>query len=64
MKNSPYSNPHPGCHPVSGLPLFDWRQAIVHRPVTRAGLHLTRRYRVHPAIADVIAVHAGLGEAR
>jgi hypothetical protein len=30
------------------------------RPSTRAGLHLTLRYRVHPAIADVIAGLAGL----
>jgi hypothetical protein len=33
----------------------------VRRPSTRAGLHLTRRYRVDPAIADVVAGLAGLG---
>ena len=31
------------------------------RPSTRAGLHLTRRYRIDPAIADVVAGLAGLG---
>jgi hypothetical protein len=41
--------------------LFSWRQAVVHAPATRAGLHLTRRYRVHPALADTIAGLAGLG---
>ena len=31
------------------------------RPSTRAGLHLTLRYRIHPAIADLVAGFAGLG---
>lgn len=49
-------------HTVSGLPLFDWRQAVVIQPpCTRAGIHLARRYRVHPSIADVVADLAGLG---
>ena len=42
-----------------GLPLFDWRAAVVHAPATRGGQHLTRRYRVDPAIADVMANLAG-----
>lgn len=33
----------------------------VRRPSTRAGLHLTLRYRVDPAIADIVAGFAGLG---
>jgi len=33
----------------------------VRRPCTPAGLHLTLRYRVDPAIADVVAGLAGLG---
>jgi hypothetical protein len=36
-----------------------WEPAC--RPSTAAGLHLTRRYRVDPAIADVVAGLAGLG---
>jgi hypothetical protein len=59
-----YSKPQPDSHQVSGLSLFDWRSAVVHQPATRAGLHLTRRYRIHPSIADVLAGLAGLGEAR
>jgi hypothetical protein len=42
--------------------LFFERQAVVHRPATRAGMHLMRRYRIHPAIADTLAVFAGLGQ--
>jgi hypothetical protein len=45
---------------VSQLPLFSWRVAVV-QPGTRAGLHLSRQYRVRPAIADLIASLAGLG---
>ena len=45
---------------VSHLPLFSWRVAVV-QPGTRAGLHLSRQYRVRPAIADLIAALAGLG---
>ena len=42
------------------------RPPIPHRPIdakpgTRAGLHLSRQYRVRPAIADLIAALAGLG---
>jgi hypothetical protein len=46
---------------IQGLPLFDWRAAIVHKPATHAGNFVTRRYRVHPAFADLIATLAGLG---
>ena len=42
------------------LPLFSWRVAVV-QPGTRAGLHLSRQYRVRTAIADLIAALAGLG---
>lgn len=44
----------------SGLPLFDFRVVVVHhKPATRGGLYLTRRYRIHPTIADTIASLAG-----
>jgi len=33
----------------------------VRRPSTAAGLHLMLRYRIDPAIADVVAGLAGLG---
>jgi len=46
---------------IQGLPLFDWRAAIVHKPATRAGNLVARRYRVHPAFADLVANLAGLG---
>jgi hypothetical protein len=49
---------------ISDLPLFDWRQSTGRRPSTRAGLHLTRRYRVRPEIADTIAGLAGVGVSR
>jgi hypothetical protein len=44
------------------------RPPIPHRPIdakpgTLAGLHLSRRYRVRPAIADLIAAIASLGSA-
>jgi hypothetical protein len=47
---------------VFHLPLFSWRVAVV-QPGTRAGLHLSRQYRVRPAIDDLIASLAGLGSA-
>ena len=46
---------------VSHLPLYSWRVAVV-QPGTRAGNFVARRYRVHPAVADLIAALAGLGE--
>ncbi len=45
---------------VSGLPLFSWRVVVV-QPATKAGQFVTRRYRVQPAFADLIASLAGLG---
>jgi len=38
------------------------RRAIRAKPCTRAGNFVARRYRVHPAFADLIAILAGLGE--
>jgi hypothetical protein len=55
-----YSDQPTFCHHFSGLPLFDWRPAV-NRPATHAGLLLSRRYRIHPAIADLVASLAGLG---
>lgn len=45
---------------VSNLPLFSWRVVMV-RPATRAGSFVARRYRVDPAVADLIANLAGIG---
>jgi len=44
-------------------PSRDARQVAVFRPRPRAELHLSRRYHVHPAIADTVATLAGLGSA-
>lgn len=46
--------------PVSDLPLFSWR-VVVLRPATPAGHFVCRRYRVHPAFADLVANLAGIG---
>ncbi|WP_157643121.1 hypothetical protein [Bradyrhizobium sp. WSM4349] len=45
---------------VSDLPLFSWRVTIL-QPSSPAGMFVSRRYRVHPAFADLIANLAGLG---
>ena len=37
------------------------RRAIRAKPCTRAGNFVARRYRVHPAFADLVANLAGLG---
>ncbi|MBB4362185.1 hypothetical protein GGD65_003210 [Bradyrhizobium sp. CIR18] len=55
-----YSKQRPQIQPVSDLPLFSWR-AAVRRPATPAGHFICRRYRVHPAVADLIANLAGIG---
>jgi hypothetical protein len=48
---------------IQGLPLFDWRAAVVHKPETRAGQYLRSRFPVPPGHADLIAALAGLGSA-
>ena len=58
-----HSKRPPKVHLISGLPLFDWRSAVVHQPVTRAGIHVRNRFPVRPEIADLIASLAGLGSA-
>lgn len=50
----------PKTQPVSDLPLFAWR-IVVLRPATQAGQFVARRYRIHPAFADLVANLAGLG---
>lgn len=45
----------------SGLPLFDFRVVVVHKPATRAGKYLCRRFPIPPGHADLIADLAGLG---
>jgi hypothetical protein len=50
---------------ASDLPLFNWRVVVVRpRPSTRAGNFVARRYRIDPAVADLYAGLAGLGEVR
>jgi hypothetical protein len=46
---------------ISSLPLFSWGPVVV-QPSTRAGQFVARRYRIDPALADVIATLAGLGQ--
>jgi hypothetical protein len=55
-----YSKRPPKTQPVSDLPLFSWR-ILVLRPTTPAGQFVSRRYRVHPAFADLVASLAGIG---
>ena len=55
-----YSKRQPKIQPVSDLPLFSWRVAAL-RPVTPAGHFVCRRYRIHPAFADLVASLAGIG---
>jgi hypothetical protein len=45
---------------VPDLPLFTWRVVVI-RPATPAGQFVARRYRVHPAFADLVATLAGIG---
>jgi hypothetical protein len=47
---------------VPDLPLFDRRIVVVRpSPSTIGGRFIARRYRVDPAVADLIAALAGLG---
>jgi hypothetical protein len=46
---------------LSGLPLFDWRTVVVHKPATRAGRYISSRFPIPPGHADLIAALAGLG---
>jgi hypothetical protein len=48
-------------HRISKPSRFDHRTAVVRKPATCAGLYLARRYRVDPAIADLLASFAGFG---
>jgi hypothetical protein len=41
--------------------LFSWQPAVVQHPLSRAGQHTMRRYRLAPHIAELIAALAGLG---
>jgi hypothetical protein len=43
---------------VFSLPIFSWWPVVV-RPSTHAGQFVARRYRVDPAVADLIARLAG-----
>lgn len=48
---------------LSGLPLFDWRAAIINKPTSRAGRYISSRFPVPAGHADLIAALAGLGSA-
>jgi hypothetical protein len=52
--------------PAFDLPLFDWQVAVVRPSAgTRGGLYVARKYGVNPALADLVAALAGIGnEAR
>ena len=54
------TNPLQKTQSISSLPLLLWRSVVV-KPSTRAGEFVARRYRIDPAIADVITDLAGLG---
>lgn len=56
-----YTNRAPECHQLFGLPLFDWRPAVVLQPATVAGRFVRSRFPVRPELADLIASLAGLG---
>lgn len=54
--------PHPlNCHPLSGLPLFDWRPAPVLNVAPIAARKLAQRYGITVPHAIVVARLAGLG---
>lgn len=46
---------------ISNLALDPWRTVVV-QPATPGGQFLMRRHRVYPAVADLIASLAGIGE--
>lgn len=56
-----HSNPLHANQGLSGLPLFDWRNAVVRKPATKAGQYLLSRYSLPPGHADLIAALAGIG---
>jgi hypothetical protein len=52
----------PARNKTNDLPdLFSWQPAVVRHPLSRAGLHVMRRYRLPPHTAEVIAALAGFG---
>jgi hypothetical protein len=50
-------------HRISKPSRFDHRTAVVRKPATLAGQHISRKFRVPSAIADLIANLAGFGSA-
>jgi hypothetical protein len=48
--------------PASDLPPFD-RRIVIVQPNTQAGRFIARRYRLSPAVADLVANLAGIGTA-
>jgi hypothetical protein len=55
--------PYPAKIQPTQHPPREERWGAVTRPGTRTRLHLSRQYRVRPAMADLIAALAGLGSA-
>jgi hypothetical protein len=49
------------CHPISGLPLFDWRPSPVLNAQPFAARKLAKRYGITIAHAVIVARLAGLG---
>jgi hypothetical protein len=55
-----YNTSDPNFQPASGLHLVDSVSAVARRPSTAAGKYIQHRYRVCTALADLIAMMAGL----
>jgi hypothetical protein len=60
MNKKTYNDFFNTCHATIVSPPLD----CSNLPLTRAGQHLVREHRVHPAVADLLASMAGLGEQR
>jgi hypothetical protein len=55
-------NPPKETQSIFSPPHLSLRSATVQRPTTTAGKFIARRFRVDPALADVVADLAGLGQ--
>lgn len=58
QKHTPHSL---DCHPHSGLPLFDWRPALVLNVAPIAVRKLAQRYGISIPHAVIVARLAGIG---
>jgi len=55
-------NPPVETQSISSLPRFAWPSVVVVQPSTRDGQFVASRFGVAPAVADLIANLAGLGQ--